>query len=168
MSQRDAFAVADRAEEAYAQAHARGEIDLSGTARAMFQIDAEQSLRDDFLAAVESFEKGSLPVEQAAAEADERLNTTYRKTMSEADKHKTEYGAVQPDGIRGAERAWLRYRDAWLAFAKQHYPAVSAEAWLTLLSNDRTTVLDGSFCDMDAEDGPCAQKGDAWKPFPLP
>ena len=39
---------------------------------------------------------------------------------------------------------------------------------LVLLINDRISILDGSFCDMDAEDGPCAEKGDTWKPSLLP
>ena len=71
--QRSAFEALHKSEEEYADAHARGEIDLSGTARAMFQIDAEQSLRDDFLAALQSFEKGDLPkgITNDAHEADQ-------------------------------------------------------------------------------------------------
>ena len=83
-TQRNAFSIVDKAEQAYASAHAGGEIDLSGTARGMFEIDAEQSLRDDFLAAVESFEKGDLPngTPAAAADADARLNAAYRKALA--------------------------------------------------------------------------------------
>ena len=169
--QRNAFSIVDKAEQAYASAHASGEIDLSGTARGMFEIDAEQSLRDDFLAAVESFEKGDLPsgTPAAAADADAHLNAAYRKAMEEAASHQQDYaGAVKPEGIRDAERAWLKYCDAWIAFAKVRYPGIRGDAWLTLLSNDRTSVIDGSFCDMDEEDSPCVQKGDVWKPSPLP
>ena len=169
-TQREAFIQLVKAQEAYAHAHATGEIDLGGTARAMYQIDAEQTLRDDFLVALQSFEAGKFPTGSAAhyRNADARLNSAYRKAIIDAEVHKNDYGAVQPEGIRGAERAWLTYRDAWVTFAKLRYPAVSEEAWLVLLSNDRTSVLDGSFCDMDAEDGPCAQHGDTWKPSPLP
>ena len=169
-AQRPAFDALRKSEEDYALAHARGEIDLSGTARAMYQIDAEQSLRDDFLAALLSFQEGNLPksTADAAREADLRLNSAYRKVMQDAEAHKSDYGAVQPEGIRNAERAWLSYRDAWLAFAKLRYPVVPAESWLALLTTDRTSILDGTFCDMDAVDKPCAQEGDTWKPSPLP
>ncbi len=169
-SQREAFDKLVKGEEAYAHAHADGEIDLSGTARAMFQIDAEQTLRDDFLAALKSFEEGKYPTGSANEyeDADAQLNSAYRKAISDAEEHKKEYGAVQPDGIRDTEREWLKYRDSWVAFARLRYPTVPAEAWLTLLTSDRTSILDGSFCDMDAEDGPCAQKGNTWKPSPLP
>ncbi len=169
-AQRVAFEELRKSEEAYALAHASGEIDLSGTARAMFQIDAQDTLRDDFLAALQLFEQGKLPYGSAAqySDADVRLNLAYRKALSAAETHKNDYGAVQPEGIRNTERAWLKYRDAWIAFAKLRYPTVPAESWLALLTRDRTSILDGSFCDMDAEDRPCAQQGDTWKPSPLP
>jgi uncharacterized protein YecT (DUF1311 family) len=169
-AQKEAFSHLVNSQSAYAHAHAAGEIDLSGTARAMYQIDAEDTLRDDFIAALQSFEAGKPPSgnSETYRDADEQLNTAYGKTIADADKHKTEYGAVQPSLIRDAEREWLKYRDAFVAFAKLRYHAVPAEAWLTLLTKDRTSVIDGSFCDMDAEDGPCAQKGDKWNPSPLP
>jgi uncharacterized protein YecT (DUF1311 family) len=169
--QRRAFDLLIEAQENYAHAHAAGEIDLSGTARAMYQIDAEQTLRDDFLTALQAYEKGSKPPSASASDyhdADARLNYQYRESIADAEKQKAEYGAVQPEGIRNAERAWLKYRDAWLAFVKLHYPQVAAEAWLTLLTKDRTSILDGSFCDMDAVDGKCKWTGDTWKPSPLP
>jgi uncharacterized protein YecT (DUF1311 family) len=168
--QREAFLQLVNKEEAYSRAHAIGEIDLSGTARAMFQIDAEQTLRDDFLAALQSFESGKVPDGSARAykDADARLNLAYQKAIVIAEVHRRDYGAVQPSGIRNAERAWLKYRNAWKTFAKLRYPGVLPEAWLILLTNDRTSILDGSFCDMDAVDGPCVQKGDTWKPSPLP
>ncbi|MGA7244034.1 MAG: lysozyme inhibitor LprI family protein [Terracidiphilus sp.] len=159
-----------KSQQAYARAHARGEIDLGGTARAMYQIDAEDTLQDDFIEALRSFESGKYPKGSAEdyRNADSRLNLAYRKAISDAEKHKQDYGAVQPDGIRDAERAWLKYRDAWTSFAKLRYPAVTAAAWLELLTNDRTSVLNGSFCDMDDMEGLCAQQGPAWKPSPLP
>lgn len=167
---RTAFARVLAAEKVYAEAHARGEIDLGGTARAMYQIDAEDSLLDDFRTAFDSFEKGDLPHarHEDALRADRQLNEVYHNALADAEKHKSDYGAVQPEGIHIAERAWLRYRDAFIAFARLRYPSVQPEAWLTLLTKDRTSVLDGSFCGMDTMDGPCTPQGDTWKPSPLP
>jgi len=169
-AQRQAFAQLIDKEADYSRAHGIGEIDLSGTARAMYQIDAEQTLRDDFLAALQSFELGKTPAgtPQAYKDADAKLNLAYHRAIAIAEAHKKDYGSVQPNGIRDAERAWIKYRKAWMAFAKLHYPKVPPVAWLTLLAHDRTSILDGSFCEMDAVDGPCAQKGDTWKPTPLP
>jgi hypothetical protein len=169
--QREAFQNLIKAEQAYARAHGSGEIDISGTARAMYEIDAEDTLRDDFLAALQLFEKRSgLPGGGSAEyrEADQQLNIAYQKSISDAQAHKSDYGSIQPEGIRNAERAWIRYRDAFVAYALLRYPSVPKEAWLTLLTHDRTAILDGSFCDMDDVDGHCARKGDTWKPSPLP
>jgi uncharacterized protein YecT (DUF1311 family) len=169
-AQRSAFEALGKLEEAYAQAHGADEIDLSGSARGMFEIDAEQTLRDDFVAALQSFESGKYPTGSTEDyhHADVGLNSVYRKAMSDANAHKGEYGAVQPEGIRDAERAWLKYRDAWVAFAKLRYPAVAPNAWLVLLTKDRTSILDRSFCDMDDIDGHCPQKDAGWNPSPLP
>jgi uncharacterized protein YecT (DUF1311 family) len=171
-SQRLAFDKLRKSEETYALAHATGEIDLSGTARAMFQIEAQDTLRDDFLAALQQYEKGTLPSQSTAqySDADERLNSAYRKAFTDAEEHKNDYGgAVQPSGIRDAERAWLEYRDAWIAFAKLRYPSVPASAWLALLTNDRTGILDGSRCDTSPDvERQCAPNGDTRVGSPLP
>jgi hypothetical protein len=169
-AQRQAFAQLIDKEADYSRAHGMGEIDLSGTARAVFQIDAEQTLRDDFLAALQSFGSGKTPNGSVRAykDADAALNLAYHRAIAIAEAHKKDYGAVQPSGIRDTERAWLKYRKAWMAFAKLRYPNVLPAAWLALLARDRASILDGSFCEMDAVDGPCMQKGDTWKPSPLP
>jgi uncharacterized protein YecT (DUF1311 family) len=167
-----AFDKLNKSEETYALAHASGEIDLSGTARAMFQIEAQDTLRDDFLAALQLFEQGKFPNGSTAqySEADERLNSAYRGALSDAEEHKSDYGgAVQPTGIRDAERAWLQYRDAWIAFAKLRYPSVPASAWLVLLTNDRTGILDGSRCDTSPDvERRCAPNSDTHMGSPLP
>ncbi|WP_263353936.1 lysozyme inhibitor LprI family protein [Acidicapsa acidisoli] len=168
-SQRQAFATLTKAHAAYAKAHGSGEIDTSGTARAAEEISAEQSLRDSFLAAIQIFEKGSLPNYSATEvqKADTDLNQIYRKAITDAEANKSKYGAVQPEGIRAAERAWLTYRDAWTQFAKLHYPAVSAESWLTLLTKDRIATIQGGPCEFDPDNSQCEQQ-DTHAPRPLP
>jgi uncharacterized protein YecT (DUF1311 family) len=169
-TQRTSFDQLLKSEKTYAHAHAKGEMDLSGTARAMYQIDAEDTLFEDFIEALRTFEAGKYPSGSAKdyATADSELNAAYQDAMTSAEKSKSDYGAVQPGGIRDAERAWLKYRDAFIAFAKIRYSGVPAEAWLTLLTKDRRSILDGSFCDMDDIEGSCAKSGDTWKPSPLP
>jgi len=167
--QRKSFDLVLRAERAYATAVAEGEVDLSGSARAMFQIDAEQTIRTNFLAALKAFETGNLPNGNAAEarKVDVDLNRVYRKTLADTEESKAEYdGAVQPEGIRNAERAWLIYRDAWIPFAKLRYPTVSSEAWLTLFTRDRVRTIQNPYCDMDGENPGCRdyEKG----PLPLP
>ncbi len=167
--QRSAFATLEKAHQAYAKAHGSGEIDASGTSRAAQQISAEQSLRDSFLSALQIFEKGSLPNHTSveAKQADAALNEAYRKAISDAEAAKSNYGAVQPEGIRTAERAWLAYRDAWISFAKLRYPTVSAESWLTLLTKDRIATIQGGPCELNPDSSQCEQQ-DTRTPRPLP
>ncbi len=129
----------------------------------MFQIDEEDGVRNNFLEALKSFERGALPKASAteATDADKALNGEYRKAIADAEKNKSGYGAVQPEGIQDAERAWLKYRDAWIAFAKLRYTSVSESAWLKLLSDDRVLVLVGKCCGSSGEDA-------VNKPRPLP
>jgi uncharacterized protein YecT (DUF1311 family) len=159
------------ADDVYSTVHARGEIDLSGSGRAVWQLNAEWLLRERFVAALSAAEKGQLPGGTAAdfASADTALNRIYKKAILVAEAGKSGYGAVQPEGIGDAERAWLKYRDAWSAFAKLRYPTCDPNAWLTLLTNDRIAVLEDTFCEMGSSDTRCDQREeDAEAPGPLP
>jgi uncharacterized protein YecT (DUF1311 family) len=159
-----------QAEQAYAHAHGSGEINISGTARAAEQIEEENKLRDEFQAALIFFEKGNLPkaFSDDLVKSDNELNLLYRKAVADAETRKSGYGAVQPEGIRATERAWLKYRDAWIAFTKMRYPSVSTEAWLTLLTNDRIAVLQDTLCEIGTRDEPCDDEVYEQGPSPSP
>jgi uncharacterized protein YecT (DUF1311 family) len=170
LAEKQALLVLVKAEDDYSTAHARGEIDLGGSGRAVWEMNAEWKLREQFKAALVSCEKGGLRGGPAAglSGADLELNQLYRKALASAKAGEDGYGAVQPDGIRDAERAWLKYRDAWVAFARLRYPAISAEAWLTLLTKDRIADLKDTFCEMGSTDDSCAGRDDGAAPRPLP
>jgi hypothetical protein len=50
-------------------------------------------------------------------------------------------GAVTREGIRDAQRAWLRYRDSFLAFASVKYPKISRDSLAAWLTDKRTAML---------------------------
>ena len=138
-----AFAALRKAHAAFVDAHGDGEVDLSGTARASMQIEAQEAERDSFVDLLQRLGAGRAPVFTHAqfVAIDAKLNQAYRKALAEAGPPDS-VGAVQKDGIRDAQRAWLRYRDAFLAFAAIKYPQVSRDslaAWLTQL---RTKMLE--------------------------
>ena len=137
-----AFVPLQKAEKAFVDAH-DAEVDASGTLRAAMAIDEEQSQQADFLAMLRALAEGKAPVaspEQLEA-ADAKLNATYKKVQQTADPSR--WGTVTKDGIRSTQRAWLRYRDAWVAFAKVKYPAVSADSIRAWLTDQRTAMLEG-------------------------
>lgn len=123
-----------RAHAAYAEARSYGEIDLGGTLRAAFQVEAEEALNDELLDMLRRLAAGEAPRFTAARfrAADAELNARYREVMR--GPFEDYPGAVTKEGIRSAQRAWLAYRDAFLAFAAVKFPQVprdSLGAWLT-------------------------------------
>jgi uncharacterized protein YecT (DUF1311 family) len=147
---RAAFQPLLSAMRAFANVSSHNEVDLSGSGRWGFVIEHEQQLRDAFLAVLEMLESQSLPSATAEEyqEADARLNAVYRQVMAmEVDPepglpYQTAESlpgmTMTQSGIREAQRAWLPYRDAWLAFATEHYRHIgdSLGAWLTRQRTD--------------------------------
>jgi hypothetical protein len=70
-----------------------------------------------------------------AAEADRRLNEAYQAALNPVPDQ------VTADGVREAQRAWLTYRDAWLALAAARWPQASREGLETALIDDRVRQL---------------------------
>ena len=73
------------------------------------------------------------------AAADAKLNDVYKKVQHAAGE---DWGTVTKDGIRLAQRAWLGYRDAWVAFAKVKYPSITSDTIRTWLTQKRTSELE--------------------------
>ncbi|MEA3063975.1 MAG: hypothetical protein QOJ27_410 [Sphingomonadales bacterium] len=138
----EAFARLRQAQEAFASAHGDGEVDMSGTARGAMAVNAEEEARDSFLALLRDLAAGHAPRYDAGGyrAADARLNAAYRKRM-QATVPVDSPGAVTREGIRDAQRAWLRYRDAFLAFAAVKYPSVSRDSLAAWLTDQRIAML---------------------------
>ena len=133
----------DEALAAFEDAVVEGEVDLTGTLRMAFAVAAQRRLRDDLLLILQHLEAGRPPPYAAAQlrREDDRLNAAYRRTMAEWRSEQADRccGAPTADGLREAQRAWLRYRDAFLAFAALRYPRVPPDAlaaWLTAIRAD--------------------------------
>lgn len=147
-AQQAAFAVLREAADAYSVSVSENETDLSGTARGAFAVEAREALDIALLADVERFEKGIRPEEKADdfTKADKALNAAYRRTRAALDAGKDErgfgdYGTISADGVRDTQRLWLKYRDAWVAFAAARYPDTPADAWRAWLSRVRAQAL---------------------------
>jgi uncharacterized protein YecT (DUF1311 family) len=137
----EAFHRLQEAASAFFEASARNEVDLSGTGRAAFEIEAEAALNDEFVAALQDFEKGQLPRSSSAdfIEADGELNSVYSKIQAEPAS--PEMGTVTGTGIKAAQRAWLSYREAWVKFGQVKYPEVTPDSWRTWLTQSRIKML---------------------------
>ena len=92
-------------------------MDQSGSARSAFII-AEQSIqKKDFLESLQKLISKKAP-KYAVTEFkkdDEILNQLYQKTQgSKPDL----WGTITKEGIKSTQKAWIEYRDAWVAFCK--------------------------------------------------
>lgn len=133
------FARLEEKAKKYFEAHASNEIDLSGTARGEFFIEERDAMQKAFRSDVAAFESGKAPGDQPAsfAVADKALNDVYAATLKRSFD-----GTINKNGVRDTQRAWLPYRDAWVAFAASRYPKVPADAVKTFLTRERTGLLE--------------------------
>lgn len=121
-----AFPALMAAESAFEIARTQGEVDLSGTSRAAFQLAEEAKLRDQFLINLQRFGRGDIPTasEGDLSLLDQNLNDIYQR-IQHSPASKWEFGTIKPDGIRDAERKWLSLVDSWTTFARIAYPSLS-------------------------------------------
>lgn len=126
---------------AFVEARSRGEVDLSGTARAAFVREEANTLQDDFLQSLLDFEAGKLPAfsQDELARTDKELNQVYQRVKAQKDPAYS--GAIVFEEIQAAQRSWLAYRDAWAAFGKVRYPSVAPHAWKAYFTRKRVAML---------------------------
>jgi len=136
-----AYAKLRKAATEYLNAAAENEEDPGGSGHVAWVAEAYDNDADAFLADVQAFAAGKYPEATGDADADAKLNAAYRKAMAAAEG--AEYPDARPDGIRETERAWLKYRDAWLEFSRAARPGVDTGALLRALTAARTKQLAG-------------------------
>lgn len=172
-AERAHFQTLQTAMQAYAQASSDNEVDLGGTGRAAFMIEREQQVRNDFLKLLETLQTAALPAASAADDqrADKQLNNVYHQIMAikpDTDGH-IDAGTVTQSGIRTAQRAWLPYRDAWIAFAAAKYPQVTAASVRTALTRQRMSDLQDFVPEPRTAQTPFRATNPAavtWRPLP--
>jgi uncharacterized protein YecT (DUF1311 family) len=124
--QRRAFETLLSALNAYLDAH-RLEVEQGGTIRSVRTIGSVNILKDVFRTDLTHFERKKWPVrsKEQIASADALLNGEYEKAIRRL-QHRTNdeiyEGAVKADDLSTVQSAWLKYRDAWIAFARLRYP----------------------------------------------
>ena len=138
-AQKAALARLRREMEAFVKAR-DSEVDLSGTARGAMLTEAEEEVRQqwaDLLARVDSGQLADASPARAKA-ADDALNAAWKKVRSLPP---LDLGTVKQSDLLAVQRAWLRYRDAWVVFGKQRWPAVTPDTWIATLTDARTKQL---------------------------
>jgi uncharacterized protein YecT (DUF1311 family) len=144
---RAAFSTLFKAYDAFRVARG-SEVDMTGTARVAFEIEAEEQEARTFDDDLREFESGTVPAgdEARLMQADARLNAAYRavlaaKTSDPGHPDRLGDSTILKADVRSAQRAWLRFRDAWVTFAARKYRHVQAAALKTRLTERRTAQL---------------------------
>jgi uncharacterized protein YecT (DUF1311 family) len=151
-AQKRKFAQLVKAREDFASASGAYAGHFVGTLHDWYAIDVAESVRNEFFADLEKVEAGHLPAgtENDYKDADVELNQVYSQKLAEDEDNAAEtakgsyteeakkMAADEPENLRSLERAWLKYRDAWIDFAQLRYPSADRYAWLTLLSKEQT------------------------------
>jgi len=134
----DAFWEAEQSREgtmyAYAETHAR--------------LDREEK----FLGLLDLYagERAPAASEAERERADAELNAAYRKRLAAIEPCDPDYQncsrPLEPENLRNAQRAWIPYRDAWIAFYQHRWrgaapPAALRREIATALTRLRTAEL---------------------------
>ncbi|RYB05919.1 lysozyme inhibitor LprI family protein [Lichenibacterium ramalinae] len=141
-AERAAVVPLQKAAAAFVDARGQNEVDQSGTGRGAFVVAAEEKAEGAFARLLADAEAGRIAPASAddAKAADAALNAGYRALLAKAPALARDT-TLTAAGLAATERAWLRYRDAWLAFARLRYPALPPDALLARLTRDRTAQL---------------------------
>lgn len=141
--QREAYEPLRRAFEEFVVASASGDLAQGGSSYASLRNRLEQGLRDQFAEMLQRLEAGRAPVFTAAQfrTEDLQLNQAYQARL--ADERQFDAPGISPESIQNAQRAWLRYRDAFLAFAAVKYPRVARDRLAAWLTQNRSQIIPG-------------------------
>ncbi len=131
----------------YAEA-AADETDANGTLAAAFAYQHQAKRREQAMQAMLDAIAGKLPAASPEddAEQDRRLNLVYKEVMaipSTQDDWPDRIGAstIARADVRKAERLWIAYRDAFVAFGASLPANASADAVKALLTAQRSAEL---------------------------
>lgn len=121
------------------------EIDYYGTMGVSEGIFAKNAKQEDLLNSLNDFEHGKFPMfgDAEYVQIDRELNRIYREIQNATENDAIEFswGSVTKGKIKTVQRAWLKYRDAWVEFAKHRYPSVAAVSWKAWLTRERVEQL---------------------------
>lgn len=125
----------------YADSHSMNEVDMGGTARGAFSVEAKGEVMDNFRKSIKNFENSQIPhySKDDFIKADKKLNETYKLAIK---SNYDEISQITAQSIKKTQLSWLKYRDAWVEFAIIHYPQISTDSIKTFFTSERISLLE--------------------------
>lgn len=122
----------------YLAASAANEVDqIGGTITAAARKSALTKGFAEILAAAEA-KTGYVAAFREAKEKE--LKAAYDKALQDFPNRSSDV-TVFADGIRDTQQIWIQYREAWIAYAKDQYPAYSSADLAARLNEQRTKEI---------------------------
>jgi hypothetical protein len=138
-TEKNTFSKLQAAFKDFTKARVDNEVDLSGTARSMFQINEEAIQEKDFIESLQKLEKGKAPKYTHTQFLEEENKMT--SLNSKIQNSKVSWGTISKDGINETQKSWLKFRDLWIDFAKIKYPKYTSESISTWFTKKRNHML---------------------------
>lgn len=147
--ERHAFEQLQTALSAFAQRRGDRETDMMGTARAALAIQASADEYDAFVSLLGKVETGTVdPVDAARVEGlNQQMDQVLREVMlSKAPQFDSSDRigdtTITKANVVDAQRAWIKYRDAWVKFIEAHRsPGVDPDSLISYLTARRLEQL---------------------------
>lgn len=148
-AEQDAFKQLHAASETYFDATAKYEIGENiGRPRKLAYIQLLDVKRQHFIALLDTVVHGRFPPEKMGGYhpkyMDKRLNRIYRDIIRNTEwKDPLDHpGTLTKEGLLRSERAWIKYKEAWLRFLNLRIPSHTPDKEMTAyLTEDRIFML---------------------------
>jgi TPR repeat protein/uncharacterized protein YecT (DUF1311 family) len=128
----------------FIEAKASNEEGHGGSGRGAWIIGSQIEQKNAYLDLVEKVSTGFKPSPKSSfAEADRKLNETYKKVMGGLKKRADDYNVPRVDDVRTVQRLWIPYRDATVKLFMAINPAVGEDAWKIWATEVREAQLRG-------------------------
>lgn len=141
---RKAILQLEEAKNKFCNEYINGEINLDHYADRT-QYTATADLNEIFFNHFAAFAKGALPnySDQEFKMLDQQLNILYRRIMAQSEEEFP--NSVTHTSLKEAQRAWIKYREAWVTLAQVHFPNVSSNSFRALFTKERIEDLEENF-----------------------
>lgn len=111
------------------------------------QSSEQALLNRDFLAMANGLASPPSYTADDLVRDDATLNAVYQTALAmlPADCPMASRDCMSQGTFRETQRAWIRYRDAWITFSGLRWPQVTEDSWRTHLTRQRTRQIQATF-----------------------
>jgi hypothetical protein len=123
-----------------------GDICDGGTGCGPITEGDDLTMTASWVSALKDIQEGKAPAlginRPTFTQVERNLNTKYQERLNEFKDCETQNCFATQ--VRDADRAWLKYREAWVRFGALRWPAIPADQWRAWQAVEWTSLLSGN------------------------